>query len=832
MQILTLKLHNYRGYDNLELDLGGNNLVVTGENGTGKSTIFEAIYNALFNDQFKGNKIRLLKRGTAEYYCEVDFIFNNIKYTVRNGGKLGKKKGEPWVKGYSKLTIFNVDGTVSEEFDGTSDVYNYIKKILGIDNKVFINLVLQSQNNITRLMSGSEADRINMFDMFTINEYKFDERVSLLKNVNSDLVLDPGYDEFQEKIDYAEDEKANDLKVLEDIDQELVKERKELDELDSKQKEMRLEIEAMESTLKDYKKDADTETSIKENIRFQEKQIETIKETLSGITVIDKDLEIAKVQLDDIRKELTTFKESGLKVVESIKTNLANSYCYWDEKHSTKVKEYKAGFEERKKMDKVENDLADASAELASISSDLYRLEDEIKELKEFKGVLDEKAKKHKALHEQIAHIKSTGVKFIFDDGFDMSQVLTCPLCLSAIEEAEGIAPHICALKNESTILEELRSIEQDRALVVQQMKTMFDKHDVEGPLGMAKFKKELTNTKYGLNIKVDELIKNKDALKGLADKHMKTYSEMEKARDVMDNIMAHMYWDMEKQPTETKDMLSTIEEQIKDIDSIKDRISTLKLNGSETKGRVASIETKLDSVNHNRALLLQAKNNINEEREQLDSVDGSGKKYDKYYDEIADKKIAFNIVGSSGNASHKLIKTKESHKKTIENNITNFNKVIKEFGEKIEAGKTVNNKKAILSEVQTILHRKNLPALLRKRYISLVNEKMQTLHKVFGFGFEPKLDSRINFDLWDELSGAQEVTFCLSLLFAIKQILIPHINLFMIDEPTNNLDTKRVVVMKDFLNTLSTKLNTQIMVTTHHSVLKEIDNCKIHNTE
>jgi recombinational DNA repair ATPase RecF len=56
MKLLNLKAENFQGIDSLEIEADGNDLSIKGENGTGKTTVANAIAWLLFGKSSTGEK--------------------------------------------------------------------------------------------------------------------------------------------------------------------------------------------------------------------------------------------------------------------------------------------------------------------------------------------------------------------------------------------------------------------------------------------------------------------------------------------------------------------------------------------------------------------------------------------------------------------------------------------------------------------------------------------------------------------------------------------------------------------------------------------------------
>lgn len=184
MIINNVTLENYRNHSHLEVNfLKGINLIL-GQNGSGKSSILEAIGFALLNTgQRTGNNNDIIKKGTNSTLIKVDFIGNDgINYIVER--KIGRSPS---------YKLF-VNGEKSPRHSGTK-VSAEVSGIIGLPSNssvVFENVITAYQNKITEFFLLKTADRIKAFnEIFDTSIYKemydgyLKSNLNKLKNKNS-----------------------------------------------------------------------------------------------------------------------------------------------------------------------------------------------------------------------------------------------------------------------------------------------------------------------------------------------------------------------------------------------------------------------------------------------------------------------------------------------------------------------------------------------------------------------------------------------------------------------------------------------------------------------
>lgn len=87
MIIQSVKLVNFRSHDEFLLECKKKTSLLIGENGSGKTSVLEAIYEALRGKSFKASDGEILKRGTDYYRVEVKFCDGKRTVVIFDGKK-------------------------------------------------------------------------------------------------------------------------------------------------------------------------------------------------------------------------------------------------------------------------------------------------------------------------------------------------------------------------------------------------------------------------------------------------------------------------------------------------------------------------------------------------------------------------------------------------------------------------------------------------------------------------------------------------------------------------------------------------------------------------
>ena len=143
MIIESIKMHNFKSHANTKITFDEGIIAIIGENGSGKSSIFEAVFFALFGDKAL-KKMGLsydaiITKGKKVMSVELEFKVNGIKYKV-----VREYNGKSSAKLYRNNELYA--RTVNE-------VNKAIVEILGVDRDMFLNSIYIKQGEIANLLN-------------------------------------------------------------------------------------------------------------------------------------------------------------------------------------------------------------------------------------------------------------------------------------------------------------------------------------------------------------------------------------------------------------------------------------------------------------------------------------------------------------------------------------------------------------------------------------------------------------------------------------------------------------------------------------------------------
>lgn len=184
MTLKTLSLQNFKRYASFEMTFEEGLCGILGRNGSGKSTIFEAVFFALYGE-YKNKE--LLKTSGAEGNVKVELCFNinEKEYTI-----IREFRGRV-MTAFASLKCGEETTTT-----GAKEVTIAINKLLGMGKEAFLHTVFASQKELTALSSMKNDERKTMMRRLLGLE-KIDKIETMIREVLRDLNRDIKNDSIQ-----------------------------------------------------------------------------------------------------------------------------------------------------------------------------------------------------------------------------------------------------------------------------------------------------------------------------------------------------------------------------------------------------------------------------------------------------------------------------------------------------------------------------------------------------------------------------------------------------------------------------------------------------------
>lgn len=365
MILFKLELLNFKKYTQKSFLFEEGLIGIIGKNGSGKSTIFEAILFALYGElKTKGIKDIIRNSSVSDkepISVSLEFEFDFFTYKV-----IREFRG--------KTLTANAKLYKNEELitTGAKEVTNSIIKLVKMNKDAFMHTLFASQKELTSLSNLKPEDRKKMIRKLLGLE-KIDAIETML--VDKSRSLKREIDAFREVL-LNNDEilsKENSIKILNDnkssINTNITAKSKELDTIKLKELESKKELDVLQNT--------------KENKTKLLSQLELIKNSIESNKLQQTKLSNELVELQNKQKELN--------VLEPLKVEY--------EQLQIKLKEQQQLKEIKLKVDGLNKEQVQLREQYLKAKNDISKLELEIKDYEHLK--LNQQNIKNTFLQEQ-----------------------------------------------------------------------------------------------------------------------------------------------------------------------------------------------------------------------------------------------------------------------------------------------------------------------------------------------------------------------------------------------------------------------------------------------
>jgi len=383
---MKLKLKNFRCYEDYELELPDTGLVLlSGESGSGKSTILNAILHALW-----GKVRKPYTFGTTS--CVVNFDFKGISLKRSN-------KPNVFTLNFNKLNLSD-SATRPRFIESLSDspAQEWLNAHLGMDLEEFMISSYIPQKNNTSILSLPPTEQLRLIQVLAYSQGAIKEKINVQIKVDLESL-----NKTKTQLEFSEKElKSLDIpkKVelpfeeehIPDFQSRLLKLPKKINKLNGQISELNSQITNAESNLRELKLLKERKKEVGETLNNLKIKKESLNSQI-GETVTKSEIEELKNQITilELKEQYTQLLQEHLLSVEKTKKEIGE-----------KLKKFK----------------------VVELESKLIELKKEYEFSTLFEDVCKQLNCKFETLSELIDHI----------DSIISSEIKTCPKCKTNIK--------------------------------------------------------------------------------------------------------------------------------------------------------------------------------------------------------------------------------------------------------------------------------------------------------------------------------------------------------------------------------------------------------------
>ena len=325
-----LDIEGFRSIDRISLNLSDQGIVIVkginnyedlaSSNGSGKSSVFEAIIYALFEETSSGDRDienRILGQGCS---VVLKFSIDDVSYKIIRQSKKGK----------GTVVLYRNDEDISAR--NKSDTNKLIISILGINKAIFLDSIFLSQNAVTNLPSLSPTARKERLEILTntdnaINNFKtfLKEKQTMYESKHVDCQLEINkINGKEESLQQQKDKlqaQINDIKIqieernklgnIEDLDKQIQEYNVKINTINNQIPEIDNKITIINNSIKELNVEQGINETLKHDkdleIQDQRNICNNIQNEITRVTNV---IGHNKVDIDRINKEIEEIKNS------------------------------------------------------------------------------------------------------------------------------------------------------------------------------------------------------------------------------------------------------------------------------------------------------------------------------------------------------------------------------------------------------------------------------------------------------------------------------------------------------------------------------------------
>ncbi len=779
MIISKIKLENIRSHHKTEIPFSEGINVITGNTGSGKSSILMSVEYALFGKIGEGKEEgkMLLRRNSSE---------GEIKITIKNGNNeyeisRGLKRINDSVRNDDSKNYINKNKERVDLQNRASDINSYVNKLLKIESEnpleTFETITYIKQDELKTLIFETGQYKQEYIDgLLQLNKYLdvYDNTKEIINKIKNEIELDKK--ELQLSVDQNDiikienriNENQNIIKSLEEeaTNNQILLNNKSIEK---KQKEGELEFER-DKKIKFEK--ALTEIKIKENEKSK-LEIEKTRVTEKKEEAIKNVKPIEKSKKDEIEKAIKNLEEQNKLEDENVKKIYENFFQieYSYKKAQNEIHELQKEIEnENKTLDKLNKEQEEFEKQIKSIT--------EIENKEEITGRVYELNNLIKDLEKELLQSIEQGV---------------CIMCGNNISDKAHLEKEYSNKINRyKKEIERLTSISSN---------IKYSKNDLEKNIGLNKIRIETAkNNLLKLQSKLKEDQKEEKEKEYLDIKE--TY---QREKQKLENISLQL-----KNAREEMKLIQEEEKKMFEIESYNNRIDEINKAINNYQQEITELKENLLQIKFDDKRLSEIENEFKLISEEINKMN-----------------YRITEIRKETELRKSQLITDENEREELERKLKKKEELSKLLDEKENFLKTMSNLREDIRGIREYVRLRfinDFRSLFKTRFEELRNEvdydiDIDNNYNVIITAGNEKMDAR-------SLSGGEKTSVAIAYRLALSSLAsilggIGKNEIIIMDEPTSGLDKEDINALTNAITKI-TDLK-QIIIVTHEDNMKNI---------
>ena len=861
MRFERLHLRNFKPYADADLDLREGVTVIHGLNGSGKSSLLEACFFALYGARALEDTLdEVVTTGADEAEVRLRFVHGGDAYEIT---RELRRSGER-----ISTTTCTLDGP-DVAVDGARDVRTFVTDRLRMDAEAFVNCAYVRQGEVNKLINATPAQRQDTIDdllqLGKLEEYR--ERAGQARLGVEDVLtgqrgaLSNLDEQIQERESADLHDRLNDLETeLDEVDGEIERFEEnqtraeetlaDAEEVLSTYEERTSELDDLEADIADLEATIETDTATREELK---RELVDARDRLDDLeaelrTALEN-VELAAAGPADLRTDAIDARRSDLDEEEaSLREELQDArdrhrmLSNQAEKLEERAEELDARAEEARERAADADDAADSADDRAAEhAAEKSGLDDEIEALRErFTDTpveVGEAAVHRESIQSEFeeasdelttAQTELASARERLAEAKELRAEGKCPECGQPVDGS----PHVAAIDDHESRIEELEAevdaARERKSALTDRLETAESLADAEDRIDRLRDKRSLVeeqvaDAEAAADERRDEAASLRDEAAEFeseaAEKRAAAAGQAEAAADVVERV-------------------ESLESDLDAVDEAADRLDRI----ADLRAEVNTVEDRIDRLRERREMIAER----NDERREF-----LAEKRDRRR-ELADAIDETRVADATENKAEAESYLEDVQKKLDElrrrrNDIqTEIGGVEREISsledlreDRAQIAARVADLESLHDEVATLESTyTDLRAQLRKRNVETLERMLnQTFELLYGNDAYSRirLDDEYALTVFQkdgtalepgQLSGGERALFNLSLRCAIYRLLAEGIEgsapmpPLILDEPTVFLDAGHVSRLVDLVEEMRSLGVNQILIVSHDDEL------------
>ena len=856
MKFEHVHIRNFKSHADTDLSLGPGVTVIHGVNGSGKSSLLEACFFALYGaSAIDGTLDDAIANGEEEMSIVLSFTHGGADYRVEREVK---------VRGETAQTTTCVLETPNGPIEQVTEVEAHIEELLRMDAEAFVNCAYVRQGEVNKLINASPSERQDMIDellqlgrLETYRERASDARIGVkrVRDRKRELLADreetieaKEAKELHETLNTLESELSSVTDEIETKERGCLAAEKTLEtaegtltEYEARREEiddLQMDIEELTATIAEAERERET---IDDRVRSRRETVESLES--------DLDDRIAETDLDApdrnaVAERIEAIDDEIDSVRERIEERRLEAKDHANDAENTRERAEELreqSGDKRETVDRLEAEVESERETLDERGERIGELDERIETLRaaiegapverdeldaHHESVREERSERRERVAELRTELKNAresvrGAERLLDEG-------RCPECG---QPTDG-SPHVDGIESDRERVAELESELEAVESEVETLDVRVERAD------------ELRETAAEL----DRLIENRDNVRTLIEQRRETVrdtverieslrSEAEEAEtraSEFDDRAA----ECEDEATASREAIGELNREKARLDDRRDRLERIDGHLDE----IAETERDIETLRERRA----NKAELNEQRrERLADKRDRREKLEEEFDESAVEAARENKRKAEAYLSEfePYLEKKRVERDELQNRIGGVENELDELSslktQREELAATVDRLESLYDEAMQLQETYGtLRRELRQRNVdrleTMLNETFDLVYQNDSYA-RIELDGEYELTVYqkdgtpldpEQLSGGERALFNLSLRCAIYRLLSEGIEgsaptpPLILDEPTVFLDSGHVSKLVELIESMTEHGVEQIVVVSHDEEL------------